>query len=1066
MIEGTEVRGNLDRELERLGFPPDGTIKPVETLPDAQPHETYAHQVVMAQLVYLPQEQRPEVRDEIIERAAYTWINRLLALRAMEVRGLIDNTLRGDELYSGASEKLFILRETQLARAEGEDNGWWGVIEDTCNELVASLPGLFALDDPAAALRPGAGVLVQCIVLVGGQMDDFSPEESDAAFADPDAIGWAYQFYQEESKANVDAKCKNGGKVLNRSELAAKTQLFTEPYMVQWLLQNSLGRSYHEFFPQSKLPATWPYYVQPEKLDAPAFTLDGLTLLDPCMGSGHFLRAAFDMFVQMYREQYPTWSMREIVDCVLSQHLFGIDLDPRAAQLTALTLYLRACELLREDRRAQRLSGNDPDFRPTMNLATTPTHLNKGVLARHLKRHPDDEYFLSLIKEIFAGLEQAELLGSLLRPREYLDRAIEELKNLPAIQLDLFSSFHDETLPIQIATMAKEEPGELKKLAFKHIIESFHSEVHNVKDVSEMLFGREAEQGVRLFQLLDRQYAVVVTNPPYLGSAYMSSYLRKYAEDYYASGKRDLCTVFVLRCLELCKLHGRAAIVTTHSWLFLRSNANFRAIPTEALPDAIRKGKFTGILRETSIETLTELGRYAFSEIDIPGNPLLVVLGNATPAPQHYLKAYRLTARRPSQEQAAMLLRITQQIEQSNIVFTPLQKDFLALPDATIPYYLKDALLSIFINNAKLKSKVIGKLGLTTSDDNRFLRYTWEVLYTSSRWSTYTKGGGYTKWFGQNWYHTDWGFSGARTKAFGKSFLRNVNWYFQSGWSYSRISRGKLGFRSFDIPGCIGDKGPGVYTENPSFVVIAQSHTFAFLLRTVSSQVAFELNTLMEAPIPEESYQHFSWLGRYAESLKKLLIASSSIERTFTTTIEETEQQKICCYLHSAEGFIETLVCYAYKLTDEAIQTIIEDTGTPAGWYPLIVGYDTLPTLPDDLDIPPLPQELLDYLANHERIHPDTKELARIKANLRALYEAGPGAKNVEQEKNHEDAEGEEDEERLASGAHIPIPTETFLEELSVKMQIHPISVYWLLEKLRSEGGAASQRSSDCWKIA
>ena len=181
----------------------------------------------------------------------------------------------------------------------------------------------------------------------------------DAAFTDPDAIGWSYQFYQEEAKAAIDLKCKNGGKAASRSELAAKTQLFTEPYMVQWLLQNSLGRSYHEAYPASQLPEQWPYYIKPELRpdNAPPeriFPLDELTLLDPCMGSGHFLREAFDMFVAMYREQQSKLSIEEIVSLVLSQHIFGIDLDPRAAQLSALTLYLRAWELVREEQHRQR----------------------------------------------------------------------------------------------------------------------------------------------------------------------------------------------------------------------------------------------------------------------------------------------------------------------------------------------------------------------------------------------------------------------------------------------------------------------------------------------------------------------------------------------------------------------------------------------------------------------------------------------------------------------------------------------------------------------------------------
>ncbi len=325
--DGKVERGNLDRELERLGIAPDGTIKPLDAIPHARSSEKYAYRVAVAQLSPLPMSQRPAVRSEIIERAAYTWINRLLALRAMEVRGLIDNTLRGDEAYGGISEKLFILRDTEQERTTGEDGGWWAVIEDTCKEQAQSLPGLFSLDDPAAALRPSDGVLMQCVTLVGGNQPDFTQEESDAAFADPDAIGWAYQFYQEENKANIDAKCKSGDKVVNRFEIAAKTQLFTEPYMVQWLLQNSLGRSYHEAYPQSALPETWSYYVKPKELDTSTlFTLASLTLLDPCVGSGHFLRAAFDMFVDMYREQFPSWTAQEVADRILTHHLHGIDL--------------------------------------------------------------------------------------------------------------------------------------------------------------------------------------------------------------------------------------------------------------------------------------------------------------------------------------------------------------------------------------------------------------------------------------------------------------------------------------------------------------------------------------------------------------------------------------------------------------------------------------------------------------------------------------------------------------------------------------------------------------------
>ena len=152
-------------------------------------------------------------------------------------------------------------------------------------------------------------------------------------------------------------------------------------------------------------------------------------------------------------------------------------------------------------------------------------------------------------------------------------------------------------------------------MLLNRVADSFKAEAGNTDDVSAALFGREAEQGVRLLQLLDRRYAVVVTNPPYMGSKNMDTPLKKYVEKYYSSGKRDLYAAFILRCLELCRPNGRVAMVTMQSWMFLRSFAELRAIPEEKLGEAYKKGLLTGLVRETSIEALAHLGPNAFEEI-------------------------------------------------------------------------------------------------------------------------------------------------------------------------------------------------------------------------------------------------------------------------------------------------------------------------------------------------------------------------------------------------------------------------------------------------------------------
>jgi hypothetical protein len=1097
--DGLFRRGDLDYELERLGIAPDGRVRPLDVFAKGQ----YAHNVthtglkdthrattstllqngelrtyytVVAQLNRVSPEKRASKRSEIIERAAYTWINRLLALRIMETRGLIDNTLRGDRDYGGLSEKLYFLHQDKPERAADDDKGWWTVIENACNEQARSLPGLFALDDPGALPRPSTTALLQCIDLVGGVQEGYPLEEADTAFADPDAIGWAYQFYQEEPKALIDAKLKQGGKVVTRAEIAAKTQLFTEPYMVQWLLENSLGRSYHEFYPQSKLPDTWPYYIKPEHLEESRIEqLTDLTLLEPCMGSGHFLRIAFHMFVAIYREQRPTLTAREIADKILSQHLYGIDLDPRAAQLAALTLYLCAWELVRDEEHRERKLGGGPYVPPTMHLVTTPHCLASKELQEYLQRHPYNSVLRSLLDVIFAGLKHADILGSLLRPREYLDQGIDNLLRLQTIPLEFD---REETAQRRILTeMAKQDYDSVKVALLEYIAGSFATEEKNTDDVSAMLFGRDAGCGVRLLRLLDRRYAVVVTNPPYLGSNYMGEVLKKYTEKYYTVGKRDLYAAFILRCLELCQAGGRVAMVTMQSWMFLRSFAELRAVPEEKREESEKKSGFMGLLRQTSIEVLAHLGRSAFQEIsgEIVKSTMFT-LSNRPPSEEHRMLTFRLEGFKDAKEKADALRKSSlREIYQ----YTPVQRAFVTIAESPLSYWLANPLLVKFAESKKLSFAFLIKGGLSTTDNARFVRFHWETPL-SKRWLNYTKGGGYSKWAGNNYYSVDWEFSGSRMKAYIVTIPGNTHWsrrifnseyYFRPGYSYSPVASGTLGVRKIDDQCVLGHKGPAIFPisdeESIHVAGVYNARLITYMLRAIAPQLGFEVNHLLSLPNFENNNNIKTLIAQLSECCvrykESLLSLGDITEKSYLPTESGT-----CVYPHpttfilsalllSCEACLDKVVFQAYSIDYALTMTILSDTGTPAGWYPLVTNYDTLPLFPQDLTSPPLPQELYDYHAMHERISPGKKELVRIKDNLQALYESGSRAKNAGQEESDKPMEESEEGMEMTLNAHIPIPTETFLEELSIKLHLHPISVYWLLEELRSEGVRGKQ---------
>ncbi|KPV54872.1 hypothetical protein SE17_01110 [Kouleothrix aurantiaca] len=847
--------------------------------------------------------------------------------------------------------------------------------------------------------------------------------------------------------------------------------------MVQWLLQNSLGRSYHEAYPDSKLPESWAYYIRQrsERQTAPESPrpLETLDLIDPCCGSGHFLRESFDMFAAMYRERHPNLNAAEIADRILERHLHGIDLDPRAAQLAALMLYLRAWELVRDERRAQRQPGPGNYCPAAMNIATTPSGLNTGALQRHLRRHPEDRVMKPLLEGVFTALEKADILGSLLRPAEHIEAAMKALQQPHTVPMDFDAD--DAALRRTITTMARHDPAELKRMLLDRVAQSFAAESGNTDDVAAQLFGREAERGVRLLQLLDRKYAVVVTNPPYMGSGNMDMPLKKYIERHYKSGKRDLYAAFILRCLELCRSSGRVAMVTMLGWMFLRSFDGLRAVSNEKLEQARKNSEFTGILREMTVEYIGHLGTRAFEEISGEiVSVALFTLKKMYPSPQSTVTSLRAVGFE-GYSKTSVLKRGTE-ANNHHIRFVTRQQLLLNVPGSPIIYWVPVQLLDWMTRAKKIEDFAITTDGVTGLA--KLTRFSWEAPH-GRRWLAYSKGGSHVRWAGLETHVTDWEFAGARQRAYIDQYypylkgnygfrLKSTGILPKSVYVFSSFGKGGLGCREPSGSIIVGDKGPGVVPSGqyPQYLLSILNHRgMNFLMRAIGGMGQVQYPYLSQMPVPElnsSENDSASHLERMCVSLKRQLVSIDLTERTFKGTTEDQLHRSsvrintplrsiLSAALYTVEAVLEKMLFAAYTTEEIVIDTILQETGTPAGFHPLIAGYDALPELSVDLELPPLPQEVNDYLTDHERISPSPVELVEIKARLRKLYEDGPGAKDDGADENG-DAEGSEDTEGAVSGAHIPIPTETFLEELSVKMQIHPISVYWLLEELRAEG--------------
>jgi hypothetical protein len=650
--QGGRHPGDLENRLAFLGIRRDHTSRPTESLSYLDEADRRARQVVDAYIAEESGRTHEKAVGAFVQETAYTWANRLLALRCMEARGLIDEVILQKESYGGRSLKHHRLARQNPAACAGEDDGLYTVLaEEFGRRADDHLRQLFNEHDPMIALRPGVAALKQCIGLLS------APDE---VFTAPDALGWAYQYWNTEEKDRVFDRVRTvkGTKIAN-SDIIPATQLYTEPYMVKYLVQNSLGALWMAMYPDSGLCRTWEYYVPDvDRPTVPAKPVEEIVFLDPCAGSGHFLLEAFDLFYVMYLEAGHTDPGR-ICDAILSRNLYGIDIDERAIQIAGLALFMKARE-------------KASDFKPSrINLVATNVHAagGKDHLAAFLKKHPEATPLRPALHLIFESLAHAGELGSLLQIEEPVEREFQALKTRhdapksgPPAQIDLFlqtAKPRQAAIPFGSQTYDQWKQGVLDRLK-----EHFRTE-GAAPDFSSRFFGETAEKGLHLFDFLSRRYDVVATNPPYMGSKNMGPVLKRYVESRFPAGKRDLYAAFILRCIELAKPDtGRVAMVTQQSWMFLRSFADLRALDGDKLETATG---FTGILRETTIETLAHLGEHAFQDSSAAGAfVVLFTLEKGPPSDDHRLTAFRLIGPKSPEEKDRLLRQALQSMKNGN----------------------------------------------------------------------------------------------------------------------------------------------------------------------------------------------------------------------------------------------------------------------------------------------------------------------------------------------------------------------------------------------------------------
>lgn len=584
---------------------------------------------------------REQTMTHLVQEVAYQHWHRMLFARFLAENRLL--------MYDGVAVTLEECEE--LAADEGARNGW-----ELAGRLAERmLPQVFKAGSPVFELTLPADVQIPLETLLAS----LPPE----VFTASDSLGWVYQFWQAEQK---DAINKSEVKI-GAEQLPAVTQLFTEPYMVAFLLHNSLGAWWSTRHPDTPCPVTLEYLRTLEDGTPAAGKFDGwpnslaeFKLLDPCCGSGHFLVAAFLMLVPM-RMAAEGLSAREAVDRVLEQNLHGLELDARCVEIAVFAVALEAWRY--PDERGQPLGVREI---PSPHIACCGLKV-AGKAEDWQALVPDDAANAKALREGLARLHQqfaqAPLLGSLLSPSRHKG--------------DLFNSDYAQLEPLLLAALKQESSGD---------------EAGGRRESALSALGL-----LDAARLLEARYQLVITNVPYLARGKQSDALKDYCEAHYPAAKNDLANVFLERCLELCGDGGVVQIVMPQNWLFLTSYKKQRE----------------SLLKRVQWNLLARLGEGGFESSQAAGAfIILLTQTRAAPSQDFQLRGVDASAPKVAQEKAA-LLRDGELVEVS-------QKAQLGNPDARVS--LKDIQAEALLSDVGTYGK-----GSTTGDSPRFLLEFWEL---------------------------------------------------------------------------------------------------------------------------------------------------------------------------------------------------------------------------------------------------------------------------------------------------------------------------------------------------
>ena len=760
----------------------------------------------------------------VIEEVAYTWFNRLIAIRFMEVNDYLPSHIRVLSSESGKLEPDLVTTpfDAELPFTAEEEAQIFQLKQDNkldevfrilflkqCNALNEILPALFEKTKNYTELLLSLSVIDQDGVVYhlihDIPEDDFNIERGGQV----EIIGWLYQYYNTEPKAAAFAK---NGKI-TKEEIPAVTQLFTPDWIVRYMVENSLGRLWVEGHPECDLKENWKYYLEeaqqePEvqvklaeiRKEYAALNPEDIKLIDPCMGSGHILVYAFDVLMQIYESA--GYSQRDAAKSILEHNIYGLDIDDRAYQLAYFAVMMKARQYNRRI-----LNGEN-------SCHVYAIQESNSINRAHLK------YFgagMDDIEKNAAKMQLEGLLDTLTDAKEY-----GSILNVESYNWDLLRRF----------VAAEDTDGQI------------NMDSVGVENTAELL-----NRLIDIGETMARKYGVTCTNPPYAGTSNLSANVNNFVKKNYPDSKADLFAVFIERCRQMTVNNGFHAMITQHSWMFLSSFEKLR----EKM-----------MLTETV--NMAHLGARAFEEI---GGE--VVQTTAFVRCVNHVDGYKGTYCRliePTSQQGKEDMFLAGENR-----YTANQDDFAKIPGSPVAYWVSSAMRSLFEEAQTINQHGKSLQGTVTGDNDRFMRLWFEVddckfsilsvKDKTAKWFPYCKGGEFRRWYGNMSHVINWEDDGFDIRHFcdasGKlrSRPQNTNYFFREGITWSSLTGGLFGGRYLDEKNTFSDIGPLIVlndvSEMPVVLAYVNSKVFQEILDICCTGLHYQNGVIGKLPCIDSS---------------------------------------------------------------------------------------------------------------------------------------------------------------------------------------------------------------------